>query len=166
MSSSHFYFSFGIIFGRLWRSLAVEDHLRSILGIICGLWIICGWGSFAVLYSCSQRKTNKIINIQSSQLLSQNLRGDPHKLWNKLLPLNVNTSLLENRTVNQYIATNVSTFLTAIPNYLHFSQFRKTFTSYFRYVSLKVPEASQHETKSCKQCVQNITRFRLSKCKI
>ena len=33
-----------------------------------------------------------------------------------------------------------------------------------RYV--KVPEASHHETKSWKQCVQNITRFRLSKCKI
>ena len=34
----------GIICGRLKGSLAVEDHLRSILGIICGL------GSFAVLY--------------------------------------------------------------------------------------------------------------------
>ena len=34
-------------------SLAVEDHLRSILGIICGLGIIYGWGSFAVLYSSS-----------------------------------------------------------------------------------------------------------------
>ena len=33
-------------------SLAVEDHLLSILGIICGLGIIYGWGSFAVLYSC------------------------------------------------------------------------------------------------------------------
>ena len=44
LSPSHSYFSFGIICGRLWGSLAVEDHLRSILGIICG------WGSFAVLY--------------------------------------------------------------------------------------------------------------------
>ena len=42
LSPSHSYFSFGIICGRLWGSLAVEDHLRSILGIICG------WGSFAV----------------------------------------------------------------------------------------------------------------------
>ena len=44
-SLNHSYFSFGIICGRLWGSLAVEDHFRSILGIICG------WGSFAVLYS-------------------------------------------------------------------------------------------------------------------
>ena len=51
LSPSHSYFSFGIICGRLWGSLAVEDHLRSILGIICGLGISCGWGSFAVLYS-------------------------------------------------------------------------------------------------------------------
>ena len=36
LSPSHSYFSFGIICGRLWGSLAVEDHLRSILGIICG----------------------------------------------------------------------------------------------------------------------------------
>ena len=41
----------GIICGRLWGSLAVEDHLRSILGITCGLGIICGRGSLAVLYS-------------------------------------------------------------------------------------------------------------------
>ena len=51
LSPSHSYFSFGIICGRLWGSLAVEDHLRSILGIICGLGISCGWRSFAVLYS-------------------------------------------------------------------------------------------------------------------
>ena len=40
LSPSHSYFSFGIICGRLWGSLAVEDHLRSRdhlrLGIICG----------------------------------------------------------------------------------------------------------------------------------
>ena len=41
----------GIICGRLWGSLAVEDHLRSILGITCGLGIICSRGSLAVLYS-------------------------------------------------------------------------------------------------------------------
>ena len=50
VSPSHSYFSFGIICGRLWGSLPVEDHLRSILGIIYGLGISCGWGSFAVLY--------------------------------------------------------------------------------------------------------------------
>ena len=41
----------GIICGQLRGSLTFdEDHLRSILGIIYGLGIICGWGSFAVLY--------------------------------------------------------------------------------------------------------------------
>ena len=35
-----------------------------------------------------QRKTSKIINIQSSPLLSQNLRGGPHKLGNKLFHIN------------------------------------------------------------------------------
>ena len=51
LSQSHSYFSFWIICGQLWGSLAFENHLRSILGIICGLGIICCWGSFAVLYS-------------------------------------------------------------------------------------------------------------------
>ena len=45
----------GIICGQLRGSLTFdEDHLRSILGIIYGLGIICGWGSFAVLYYFSQ----------------------------------------------------------------------------------------------------------------
>ena len=48
--------AYGIICGRLWGSLAVEDHLRSIMGIICGLGIICGWGSFAVLYSAHHKQ--------------------------------------------------------------------------------------------------------------
>ena len=51
LESKPFNFSFGIISGRLWGSLAVEDHLRSILGITCGLGIIYGRGSLAVLYS-------------------------------------------------------------------------------------------------------------------
>ena len=42
LSPGRSYFSFGIIWGRLWRSLAVENHLWSILGIICSLGIICG----------------------------------------------------------------------------------------------------------------------------
>ena len=41
LSPSHSNFPFGIISGRHWGSFTVEDHLRSILGIICG------WGSFA-----------------------------------------------------------------------------------------------------------------------
>ena len=42
LSPSHSYFSFGIICGWLQRSLAVKDHLRSILEIICSLVIITG----------------------------------------------------------------------------------------------------------------------------
>ena len=48
----------GIICGQLRGSLTFdEDHLRSILGIIYGLGIICGWGSFAVLYYTFHRRT-------------------------------------------------------------------------------------------------------------
>ena len=36
LESKPFLFFFRIICGRLWGSLAIEDHLRSILGIICG----------------------------------------------------------------------------------------------------------------------------------
>ena len=32
-------------------SFAVQDHLRSNFGIISGLGITCGWGSFAALYT-------------------------------------------------------------------------------------------------------------------
>ena len=42
LSPGHSNFPLGIICGRQWRSLAVEDHLRSILGIICDLGIIYG----------------------------------------------------------------------------------------------------------------------------
>ena len=42
LSPSHSYFSFGIICGWLQWSLAVKDHLRSILKIICSLVIITG----------------------------------------------------------------------------------------------------------------------------
>ena len=41
----------GIICGPHQGSFAVRDHLRSSLGIISGLGIICCWGSFAALYS-------------------------------------------------------------------------------------------------------------------
>ena len=44
LSPSHSNFPFGIISGRHWGSFMVEDHLRSILGIICSR------GSFAVTY--------------------------------------------------------------------------------------------------------------------
>ena len=43
----------------------VEDHLRSILGIICSLGIICGWGSFAVL--CSNLLQQDIDRLQRLQ---------------------------------------------------------------------------------------------------
>ena len=44
-------FSAGIICGPQRGSFAVRDHLRSDLGIISGLGIICGRGSFGALYS-------------------------------------------------------------------------------------------------------------------
>ena len=46
----HPLFSGGIICGSHRGSFAVRDHLRSNLGIISGLGIICGRGSFAALY--------------------------------------------------------------------------------------------------------------------
>ena len=83
-----------------------------------------------------QRKTSKIINIQSSQLLSRNLRGGPHKLGNKLFHINknhVNASLLDNTSGRM----SAHFWHWPIPDDLRFSQFRKTFTSNFnhRYVS-------------------------------
>ena len=47
----HSLFSGGIICSSHRGSFAVRDHLRSNLGIICGLGIICRRGSFAALYS-------------------------------------------------------------------------------------------------------------------
>ena len=49
----HPLFSGGIICGSNRGSFAVRDHLRSNLGIISRLGIICGRGSFAALYSAS-----------------------------------------------------------------------------------------------------------------
>ena len=69
LSPSHSNFSFGIICGRLWGSLAVEDHLRSILGIICGLGVICGWGSFAVLYSYQPRPSAQLVTLTSTLII-------------------------------------------------------------------------------------------------
>ena len=56
----HPLFSGGIICGSHRGSFAVRDHLRSNMGIICGLGIICGRGSFAALYRSlfSIRPTN------------------------------------------------------------------------------------------------------------
>ena len=45
------YFPAGIICGPHRGSFAVRDHLRFNLGIISGLGIICGRGSFAALYN-------------------------------------------------------------------------------------------------------------------
>ena len=77
------YFSFGIIYGRLWGSLAVEDLLRSIFGIICGLGIICGWGSFAVLYRSLQKRSHQP-NIKKPYQLSSCLQCNickPEEGW-------------------------------------------------------------------------------------
>ena len=51
-------FPAGIICGPLRGSFAVRDHLRSSLGIISGLGIICGRGSFAALYSTEKYEKN------------------------------------------------------------------------------------------------------------
>ena len=47
------YFPAGIICGPHRGSFAVRDHLRFNLGIITGLGVICGRGSFAALHSTS-----------------------------------------------------------------------------------------------------------------
>ena len=46
----HSSFSSGILFGPHQGSFAIRDHLWSNLGIISGLGIICGRGSFSALY--------------------------------------------------------------------------------------------------------------------
>ena len=53
----HSSFSGGIICRSYRGSFAVRDHLRSNLGIISSLGIICGRGSFAALYSCARLVT-------------------------------------------------------------------------------------------------------------
>ena len=50
-----------IICGPIWGSLAVRDHLRSNLGIVCGPGSFAVLGSFADSYSCTDflpRKAN------------------------------------------------------------------------------------------------------------
>ena len=68
LSPSHSYFSFGIISGQVWGSLVVEDHLRSILGIIWSrvhvrLGIICGTESAWVLFAYFDYRS-RIISVQ------------------------------------------------------------------------------------------------------
>ena len=66
LSPSHSYFSFGTICGRPLGSLEAEDDLRPILGIICGLGIICSWGSFAVqLIGLAQLSFCCVLSLQS-----------------------------------------------------------------------------------------------------
>ena len=52
----HSSFSAGVICGPHRGSFAVRDRLRSNLGIISGLGIICSRGSFAALYSSEPGK--------------------------------------------------------------------------------------------------------------
>ena len=56
--------------GSQWELFAVEDHFRSILGIICSLRIICGWGSFTILYR--SHVTNDVISCNYSNYCIQN----------------------------------------------------------------------------------------------
>ena len=53
--------------GSQWELFAVQDHFRSILGIICSLRIICGWGS---LYR--SHVTNDVISCNYSNYCIQN----------------------------------------------------------------------------------------------
>ena len=48
------YFLVGIICGPIWGSIAVRDHLRSNLGIICGPGSFAVLGSFADSYSTAE----------------------------------------------------------------------------------------------------------------
>ena len=70
LSPSHSYFSFGIICGRLWGSLAVEDHLRSILGIICGT--VQHGKMKSILCKKSIKKEKKRIEEEEKKKLSPN----------------------------------------------------------------------------------------------
>ena len=54
-TSCHSSFSAAIICGPHRELFAVRDHLRSNLGMISGLEIICGRGSFAALYRSPMR---------------------------------------------------------------------------------------------------------------
>jgi len=54
--------------GSQWQLFAVQDHFRSILGIICGLRIICGWGSFTILYR--SHVTNNVISCNYSSMFA------------------------------------------------------------------------------------------------
>ena len=69
------YFPAVIICGPHRGSLAVQDHLRSNLGIISGLGIICGRGSFAALYNhrlvCRHDETTNKTRHTSLQIYEQ-----------------------------------------------------------------------------------------------
>ena len=64
----HSLFSSGIIGGLHRESFAVRGHLWSKLGIISGLGMICGRGSFAALYisRCYQLVKNMSKNIKET----------------------------------------------------------------------------------------------------
>ena len=82
LTPCHSSFSAGIISGPHRGSFAVRDHhLRSNLGIICGpllgiisgLGIICGRGSFAALHKThnlrlDQENLNEVLNLNSKYL--------------------------------------------------------------------------------------------------
>ena len=63
------YFPAGIICGPHRGSFAVGDHLRFNLGIISGLWIICGRGSFAALYRPEPRREKRESCISCRRML-------------------------------------------------------------------------------------------------
>ena len=65
----HSSFSAGVICGPHRGSFAVRDHLRSNLGIISGLGIICGRGSFAALFNSNAFLTYTAKWFEGSQWL-------------------------------------------------------------------------------------------------
>ena len=77
------YFLVGIICGPIWGSLAVRDHLRSNLEIVCGPGSVAVLGSFADSYISAVRfdirrlilfdgrKTKKQANVQEKLLIGQ-----------------------------------------------------------------------------------------------
>ena len=71
----HSSFSDGIICGLRRGSFEVRDHLRSNLGIISGLGIICGRGSFAALYKTDSRKSLFLCSDVAINLAKWNLRS-------------------------------------------------------------------------------------------
>ena len=67
-------------------SFEVRDHLRSNLGIISGLGIICGRGSFAALYIPRRYLTSdlKLKGQKKKKVCQSSASSNVHVLYNQL----------------------------------------------------------------------------------